>query len=107
MVNFHDPDGNLVKEYLKESQVIGPLASVTHYAWPSVLLIPLYDKYGGRPCFVVEWKADKMVVPPRIESFGMVRFTLHSLPFSVVLRWGLNPSCSDSHEIYGSPNVYY
>jgi hypothetical protein len=35
-VKFYDPDGQLVKEYLAEPEILDPLASVTFNAEPSV-----------------------------------------------------------------------
>jgi len=71
-VKFYDPDGQLVKEYLAETEVLGSLASVTYNAEPSILGIPPYDRYHGRPSFVVKWKAQEKVVPPLIEGVVIV-----------------------------------
>jgi hypothetical protein len=71
-VQFYDPDGQLVKEYLAEPEVLDPLASVTFNAEPSILGIPPYDRYDGRPSFVVKWRAQGAVVPPLVEAVWIV-----------------------------------
>ena len=71
-VRFYDPDGQLVKEYLAEPEVLDPLASVTFNAEPSILGIPPYDRYDGRPSFVVEWEATTRAFRPLMEGVQIV-----------------------------------
>ena len=73
-VGFHDPNGNLVKEYLDNPIVIDPLTMAGFLATFPVLGIPHYEKDGGHPCFLVKWKANKLVNEPIIgASISMVR----------------------------------
>jgi len=67
LINLYAPDGNLVKEFLEESLIIQPLASVTF----SILIdeIPLWDANDdGRPSFIVMWSTPRSVFPPIIET---------------------------------------
>ena len=73
-VNFHDPDGNRVKQFLSEPQEIGPLASVTFRATLGTMGgEELYEMDAGRPSFIVKWRAAKGVKAPIIEA---VRFLM-------------------------------
>jgi len=61
-VNFYDPDGNLVKEYLEPGDslptdyvYIGPLASATFLADTNTIQEDLYPAEAGRPSFIVKW----------------------------------------------------
>jgi hypothetical protein len=73
-VKFYDPNGREVKEYLEEPDPteiqVHALASVsftppsTETSWPAD---------GGRPCFIVKWRALNKVTPPSIEAVNIVR----------------------------------
>ncbi|MDY6990086.1 MAG: DUF3124 domain-containing protein [Thermodesulfobacteriota bacterium] len=88
-VDFYDPDGNLVKEYLTEPQILGPLASVSFAANWGTLQEPPYENNGGRPCFIVKWKPSaafhrlysfERVNPPSISALLGVRRPVEGLP---------------------------
>ena len=61
-VNYHATQGPLVKEYITEPIVLGPLGS-KHF------IVPQSDNTGGSGAnFIVEWHADKSINPPIMES---------------------------------------
>jgi hypothetical protein len=61
-VNYHETQGPLVKEYLKEPVILGPLGSER-------FVVPQRDKAGGSGAnFIVEWHSEKPINPPIIES---------------------------------------
>jgi hypothetical protein len=61
-VNYHETQGPLVKEYIKEPIVLGPLGS-------DRFIVPQKDTSGGSGAnFIVEWHTDKPINPPIIES---------------------------------------
>lgn len=61
-VNYHETEGPLVKEYLKEPLVLGPLGSER-------FIVPQRDNTGGSGAnFIVEWHADKAINPPIMET---------------------------------------
>ena len=66
-VNFYNPDGNLVKEFLSEPEVIDPLASVSFIANLTTMEELLYHMDAGRPSFIVKWRAAERVKAPIIE----------------------------------------
>jgi hypothetical protein len=61
-VNYHETQGSLVKEYIKEPVVLGPLGSER-------FIVPQKDNTGGSGAnFIVEWHSEKAINPPIIES---------------------------------------
>lgn len=61
-VNYHETDGPLVKEYVKEPVILGPLGSER-------FVVPQKDNTGGSGAnFIVEWQSEKPTNPPIIES---------------------------------------
>ena len=61
-VNYHETEGPLVKKYLKDPIVLGPLGS-------DRFIVPQKDTTGGSGAnFIVEWHSDEPINPPIIES---------------------------------------
>lgn len=61
-VNYHETEGPLVKEYIKEPIVLGPLGS-------DRFIVPQKDTSGGSGAnFIVEWYSEEPINPPIIES---------------------------------------
>jgi len=61
-VNYYDTQGRLLKKYLTQPRILGPLES-TRY------VVPQQDKSGGSGAnFIVEWKSEQMVNPPIVEA---------------------------------------
>ena len=61
-VNYHETEGSLLKEYLKESIVLGPLGTVRY-------IVPERDSSGGSGAnFIVKWHSEKPINPPIIET---------------------------------------
>lgn len=61
-VNYHETQGPLVKEYIKEPLVLGPLGSER-------FVVPQRDNTGGSGAnFIVDWHSVKPINPPIIES---------------------------------------
>ncbi|MGB3209386.1 MAG: DUF3124 domain-containing protein [Desulforhopalus sp.] len=61
-VNYHETEGPLVKEYIKEPVVLGPLGSKRY-------IVPQKDNTGGSGAnFIVGWQAETPINPPIIES---------------------------------------
>lgn len=61
-VNYHETEGALVKQYIKEPVVLGPLGSIRY-------VVPQKDNSGGSGAnFIVEWYSDTPVNPPILES---------------------------------------
>ena len=74
-VAFYDPDGNWVKEFLESPVLpvlINPLASITFLASGSTLGVDPYDIDGGRPCFLVEWEANRPTNVPSISGIVLI-----------------------------------
>lgn len=62
VVDFYETQGKFLKKYLDKPVQLGPLES-TRY------IVPQKDKSGGSGAnFLVEWKSEKAVNPPIIES---------------------------------------
>ncbi len=60
-VTYYDSDGKLVKEYLKNEQALGPLAT-THF------IVEERDTRGGSGAkFIVQWRSHKPINPPLVE----------------------------------------
>lgn len=61
-VNYHETEGLLLKEYLKEPIVLGPLGTERY-------IVPERDSSGGSGAnFIVKWHSEKPINPPIIES---------------------------------------
>ncbi len=61
-VNYHETAGPLVKQYIQEPIVLGPLGSER-------FIVPQKDTSGGSGAnFIVEWHSNKPINPPIIES---------------------------------------
>jgi hypothetical protein len=62
IVNYYETQGKLLKKYLNKPIILTPLESLRY-------VIPEKDKSGGSGAnFIVEWKSDKFVNPPIVES---------------------------------------
>jgi len=62
LVNYHETQGKLLKKYIETPLILKPLESVRY-------VIPESDTSGGSGAnFMVEWKSDKFVNPPIVES---------------------------------------
>jgi len=61
-VNYHETQGALVKQYLKQPMVLGPLGS-------DRFIVPQRDDTGGSGAnFMVEWHAKTPINPPIMET---------------------------------------
>ncbi len=61
-VNYHETQGPLVKQFIKEALILGPLGSER-------FVVPQKDNTGGSGAnFIVEWRSEKPINPPIIES---------------------------------------
>ncbi len=61
-VNYYETQGKLLKVYLEKPATLAPLGSLRY-------IVPEGDKTGGSGAnFIVEWKSDKPVNPPIVES---------------------------------------
>lgn len=61
-VNYHETEGSLIKEYLKEPLVLGPLGTERY-------IVPQRDSSGGSGAnFIVKWHSEKPINPPIIET---------------------------------------
>lgn len=61
-VNYHETEGALVKQYIKEPIVLGPLGSVRY-------VVPQKDNTGGSGAnFIVEWQSNSPINPPILET---------------------------------------
>ena len=61
-VDYYDTQGNLIKKIMDTPVTLQPLESIRY-------VIPEKDKAGGSGAnFIVEWKSDKFVNPPIVES---------------------------------------
>ena len=62
IVDYYETQGNLLKKYIDKPAILNPLESLRY-------VIPERDKAGGSGAnFIVEWKSDKFVNPPIVES---------------------------------------
>lgn len=62
VVNYHETEGALLKEYLKEPIVLGPLGTERY-------IVPQRDSSGGSGAnFIVKWHSEKPINPPIIET---------------------------------------
>ncbi len=61
-VNYHETQGSLVKQYIQEPLILGPLDSER-------FIVPQKDNTGGSGAnFIVKWHADKPINPPIMET---------------------------------------
>lgn len=61
-VDYYETQGNLLKKFIEKPKIIKPLESLRY-------VIPETDKSGGSGAnFIVQWKSDKIVNPPIVES---------------------------------------
>lgn len=61
-VNYHETQGTLVKRYLKQPKVLGPLGA-------DRFIVPQKDDTGGSGAnFIVEWHAKTPINPPIMET---------------------------------------
>lgn len=61
-VDYYETQGNLLKHFMETPVTLKPLESIRY-------VIPEKDKTGGSGAnFIVEWKSDKSVNPPIVES---------------------------------------
>ncbi|EME68180.1 hypothetical protein H261_19838 [Paramagnetospirillum caucaseum] len=73
---YYDTAGKLLREYLPKPLVLGPMGS-------SELFVEHKDKTGGSGAnFVVEWKADRAVNVPVIETVNAYFFGTQSVAFT-------------------------
>ena len=74
-VEYYDSDGKLVRKYLEKSEKINPMGSVYFFVKTS-------DSAGGWGAnFLVEWKSEKEVSQPVIESLMTGLRGNHSVSF--------------------------
>ncbi len=61
-VDYYETQGKLLKKYLDKPVTLNPLGSIRY-------IVPEKDKTGGSGAnFIVEWKSDKSVNPPVVET---------------------------------------
>ena len=62
IVDYYETQGKHLKKYLDKPVILNPLDSIRY-------VIPEKEKSGGSGAnFIVEWKSDKFVNPPIVES---------------------------------------
>ncbi len=62
IVDYYETQGKLLKKYIDKPAILNPLESLRY-------VIPERDKAGGSGAnFIVEWKSDKFINPPIVES---------------------------------------
>ena len=62
VVDYYKTQGQLLKKYIKTPVILKPLDTLRY-------IVPERDESGGSGAnFIVEWKADKPVNPPIVES---------------------------------------
>jgi len=62
IVDYYETQGKFLKKYLNKPTILNPLESIRY-------VIPEKDTTGGSGAnFMVEWKSDKSVNPPIVES---------------------------------------
>jgi len=75
-IRYHDSHGRLVKEYLTEPVIVGPLATTRFVVKES-------DRLGGSGAsFVVTWKAASLIATPIVESIMIATRGGQGLSFS-------------------------
>jgi len=62
VVDYYETQGKFLKHHLEKQVTLNPLESIRY-------VIPEKDKTGGSGAnFIVEWRSDKLVNPPIVES---------------------------------------
>lgn len=76
IADYYETQGQLLKKYIKNPVILKALESLRY-------VIPEYDKSGGSGAnFIVEWKADKPVNPPIVESIMIGTQTQQGVSFT-------------------------
>ncbi|GAB6907245.1 DUF3124 domain-containing protein [Desulfosarcina cetonica] len=76
VVDYYETQGQLLKKYIKTPVILKPLESLRY-------VIPERDESGGSGAnFMVEWKADKPVNPPIVESIMIGTQTQQGVSFT-------------------------
>ena len=76
IVNYCETQGKLLKNFLDTPVILNPLESVRY-------IIPERDESGGSGAnFIVEWKSDKFVNPPIVESIMIGTKTQQGVSFT-------------------------
>ncbi|MFO7560635.1 MAG: DUF3124 domain-containing protein [Desulfobacterales bacterium] len=76
LVDYYETQGKRLKQFVDKPFVLGPLQSLRY-------VIPESDKSGGSGAnFMVEWKSDKPVNPPIIESIMIGTQTQQGISFT-------------------------
>lgn len=74
--DYHETQGQLLRKYIKTPVILKPLESLRY-------VIPQRDESGGSGAnFMVEWKADKPVNPPNVESIMIGTQTQQGVSFT-------------------------
>jgi hypothetical protein len=76
LVDYYETQGKRLKKYIDKPVILNPLQSLRY-------VIPERDKSGGSGAnFMVEWKSDKMVNPPIVESVMIGTQTQQGISFT-------------------------
>jgi len=76
LVDYYETQGRRLKKFIDKPVVLGPLQSLRY-------VIPESDKSGGSGAnFIVEWKSDKPVNPPIVESIMIGTQTQQGISFT-------------------------
>ncbi|MBT4090778.1 MAG: DUF3124 domain-containing protein [Deltaproteobacteria bacterium] len=76
VVDYYHTQGNRLEKYLDKSVILNPLGSLRY-------IIPEKDKTGGSGAnFIVEWKSDKYVNPPIVETIMIGTYTQQGISFT-------------------------
>ncbi len=75
-VDYYETQGTILKKFLNEPMRLGPLESCRY-------VIPERDKSGGSGAnFIVEWKSDRLVNPPIVETVMIGTQTQQGISFT-------------------------
>jgi len=76
IIDYYETQGKRLKKYLDKPVILNPLESLRY-------IIPERDKSGGSGAnFIVEWKSDKFVNPPIVESIMIGTQTQQGISFT-------------------------
>lgn len=76
LVDYYETQGKLLKQHIEKPIAIKPLESLR-------FIIPEKDKSGGSGAnFIVEWRSDKLVNPPIVESIMISTHSSQGISFS-------------------------
>ena len=76
IVDYYETQGKRLKKYLDKPVILNPLESLRY-------VIPEKDKSGGSGAnFIVEWRSDKFVNPPIVESIMIGTQTQQGISFT-------------------------